>query len=464
MSSFQSFIARRYLVNTEPVLSGWITGVALVFLAVFATMVAAIAWYPATCMPLPGPTLPGWLWLGGSAALGLLPVLAIAAVLVFAKSRPHRIPGGLLAVMFLALLGALAASGIRASQSLGGHIDWPVPALALAVVAGLGAVLITIGSLAVVISGSRAYGHGWWHWVRVAISVAISPALILVIAVRVIIGQWWRGRVPGARGLLVIGAALWMLAMAPLAAVGARQAVGDVAGAALWGVIPLCAVALILAGIATWQRFGRLRPLRWHLGWAALALIVAAGILASAPWLVTAQRMWPMAHDLGIRTSPMALNIAAGAGIALAVLSGILALIRWRFTFFTTISIAGVALGSMALVIVLGVMTGFESDLREKILGSNAHILVTPKEGSFTEYRGAADIIADVPGVVAQTPFVSTEVVLATRQSYFTVVIKGVDPRTVDKVTELGQDVQEKGALERLWPLAPDGGPLIPAD
>src|SRR5262249_17908527 len=52
---------------------------------------------------------------------------------------------------------------------------------------------------------------------------------------------------------------------------------------------------------------------------------------------------------------------------------------------FTTISTFGIFLGSMALVIVLSVMNGFEADLQRKILGSNAHVLVTTVDRPFNE-------------------------------------------------------------------------------
>lgn len=54
----------------------------------------------------------------------------------------------------------------------------------------------------------------------------------------------------------------------------------------------------------------------------------------------------------------------------------------------TLISVAGVALGVMALIIVLAVMTGFEEDLKEKILGTNAHIVVLGSGGSIADYQG----------------------------------------------------------------------------
>lgn len=462
--SFQSFIARRYLINMQPRLSGWITGIALFALAVCTSMVVAIAWYPVTRPPLPGPTLPPWLWISGAAALGSMPVLMIAACFVFAKSRPHRIPGGLTAILALCALASFSALGVRASQGLDGIIAWPVSPMILAIVGGIGGLFVLVGSLLAVIGWSRAYGMGLWHWLRVGVAIALSPSLVIGTVVRVIVGRWWEsGRIPpGARGLVAMGTALLVLAMAPLAARGVRDVAADIPGWALAAMAPLLALALGLAAVALWQRFGQLRPGRGWFSWASLAALAAAGILATTPLLDVAERLWPMAHDLGIRTAPMALNMAAGGAAVLAVLVAILAVIRWRFTFFTTISIAGVALGSMALVIVLGVMTGFETDLREKILGSNAHILVTRNDAPFTNYREVAEIIADVPGVVAQTPFVSTEVVIATRQSYTSVVIKGIDPRTVDDVTELGQDVQQEGALDRLWPMAADGGVIEP--
>jgi len=75
---------------------------------------------------------------------------------------------------------------------------------------------------------------------------------------------------------------------------------------------------------------------------------------------------------------------------ALAV--GVLVLVFGIFhslqSIFTTISTYGVFLGTAALVIVLSVMNGFEADLRQKILGSNAHILVSREDGPLTEYRG----------------------------------------------------------------------------
>src|SRR5512137_1829673 len=79
----------------------------------------------------------------------------------------------------------------------------------------------------------------------------------------------------------------------------------------------------------------------------------------------------------------------------------------------TVISTAGVALGVMALIIVLAVMTGFEEELKEKILGTNAHIVVMKSGGGITDYNGLMQKLKGFGGVVAATPFIYNQVMLS---------------------------------------------------
>ncbi len=117
----------------------------------------------------------------------------------------------------------------------------------------------------------------------------------------------------------------------------------------------------------------------------------------------------------------------------------------------TFISTAGVALGVMALIIVLAVMTGFERDLREKILGTNAHIVVirsgTPMEG----YRSIMEKLKGMQGVKAATPFIYNQVMLSTGRHVSGVVLRGVDPATDRQVTRLSQAFVQ-GGMEQLEP------------
>ena len=78
----------------------------------------------------------------------------------------------------------------------------------------------------------------------------------------------------------------------------------------------------------------------------------------------------------------------------------------------TFISIAGIFLGVAALIIVLAVMNGFETDLRNKILGINSHIILMEHTGAMRDYPRVMQEVAQVPGVVAATPFIYSQAML----------------------------------------------------
>jgi len=117
----------------------------------------------------------------------------------------------------------------------------------------------------------------------------------------------------------------------------------------------------------------------------------------------------------------------------------------------TLISTAGVALGVMALIIVLAVMTGFEEDLKEKILGTNAHVVVLRNGGAIEDYEGMMSRLAKLDGVVATTPFIYNQVMLASGKHVSGVVLRGVDPQSDMKVTNLHKTMVQ-GNLQDLLP------------
>jgi lipoprotein-releasing system permease protein len=222
-------------------------------------------------------------------------------------------------------------------------------------------------------------------------------------------------------------------------------------------LIPL-AVAVLALGAAAARRT-----------WRSRAIPVAALFVALVPAAIAFVFWWRLTgYGLGeLEMSgsgidyhyPMWLTLPGGIGAALMVLSLHLLALRYFFTFFTTVSIGGVMIGSMALVITLSVMSGFETDLRQKILGSNAHVLVTREdEAPFTEYRDVMQKVERTRGVVALTPYLSSEVVIAGASNYFNVVIKGIDPRKIARVTNLGEDLEDADSLDRMYPLHGDAG------
>lgn len=110
----------------------------------------------------------------------------------------------------------------------------------------------------------------------------------------------------------------------------------------------------------------------------------------------------------------------------------------------TLISIGGVAMGVWALTVVLSVMSGFEADLKKKILGHTAHgmVLVSPGD-EFGDWREAREKVLKVPGVTGATPFLYNEVMLSTGTNLTGAILKGVDAATIGTVTDLPSSLQE---------------------
>ncbi len=100
----------------------------------------------------------------------------------------------------------------------------------------------------------------------------------------------------------------------------------------------------------------------------------------------------------------------------------------------TYLSIAGVTVGVMALLVVIAVMTGFEADLKSRILGGQSHVVLLRASGPFTEYRDLIPKVDAVPGVEAATPFIYTQTMLRSASSTTGAVLRGVDPETIGQV------------------------------
>ena len=114
----------------------------------------------------------------------------------------------------------------------------------------------------------------------------------------------------------------------------------------------------------------------------------------------------------------------------------------------TFISIAGISLGVAALIIVLGVMNGFETELRDKILGINAHILVTKFNGGISNYDKTESALAGVPGVVASTPVIMTQVILRKNDNIVAPLLRAISVASASRVISVGRMV--KGRLSAL--------------
>lgn len=111
----------------------------------------------------------------------------------------------------------------------------------------------------------------------------------------------------------------------------------------------------------------------------------------------------------------------------------------------TLISMAGVALGVMTLIIVLGVMSGFDAFLLDKIMGTESHVLVTEGRGRVIGNYG--QIMAELQGmehVLAASPVITNLVMLERGGDTAAVILKGIDLSREKNVTDLGSYLEEK--------------------
>ena len=101
-------------------------------------------------------------------------------------------------------------------------------------------------------------------------------------------------------------------------------------------------------------------------------------------------------------------------------------------TIITTISVMGVAVGVAALIIGLSLATGIHQDIRERILGANAHITVfgTPGSDGIDDYAALQEKIGRVPGVASTAPVLFEKGLMTSELNPggTAVFLKGVDP------------------------------------
>ncbi|MBT4375242.1 MAG: lipoprotein-releasing ABC transporter permease subunit [Nitrospina sp.] len=108
----------------------------------------------------------------------------------------------------------------------------------------------------------------------------------------------------------------------------------------------------------------------------------------------------------------------------------------------TWISIAGVGLGVMALIVVIAVMSGFSKDLRDKILGTNSHVVVSSMNRAMVEnYDDIVKKVRSVKGVIAAAPFIMNQVMLINGDRVSGIVVRGIDPEKEETVSDLGKNM-----------------------
>lgn len=185
-------------------------------------------------------------------------------------------------------------------------------------------------------------------------------------------------------------------------------------GSSLWGVAQYGArvVPKLVSGSDTVVPAGAV-------GWTNVALGGLVVLLYGGLWAIITRRL--MYRHIGLRTrtqKPLFVGVV------------------------TVISVLGVAIGVMALIVVLSVMSGFEADLKSKILGAHAHIIVEKYGDDFVEYEAVERTVRTVPEVQTAAAFVLGDAMITTDEGLIAgTLVKGIDPGSEDAVVEIRRNL-----------------------
>lgn len=120
-------------------------------------------------------------------------------------------------------------------------------------------------------------------------------------------------------------------------------------------------------------------------------------------------------------------------------------------SFISVLSVAGIALGVAALIVVLSVMNGFQKEVRDKMLSVLSHIEILAGATPVTDWRALAAKAGEDPRIIGAAPFVSGQAMLTHRDSVRGVFVRGVDPAEEGRVADF-LDRFVAGSIDALQP------------
>jgi lipoprotein-releasing system permease protein len=222
------------------------------------------------------------------------------------------------------------------------------------------------------------------------------------------------------------------------------------------------AVVVITGLVAAIAFAKRARPvLEWVLRLAMLGSIVAAifvlqlEVPEEAPEVLVPALVSVIALTLlGVRTHwrwiPVVMDLIELAGFRPLVASRHLRAKKSDFlAVIGVLSILAVMVSSAALVMVLSVMGGFRNDLKRKILGNHAHVVIDKEHATFTSWEPILARARDAEHVIGASPYVSGEVMVTSASNLSSAVLRGIDPEAIETVSELRSNLTS-GRLEYL--------------
>lgn len=114
----------------------------------------------------------------------------------------------------------------------------------------------------------------------------------------------------------------------------------------------------------------------------------------------------------------------------------------------TLLSVSGVTIGIMALIVVIAVMTGFDRELRDKVLGFEAHLSITEVGGLMDDSETVRGKLDQAEGVVATSPYVMGPVMLQFEDQYITGKMRGVELASEEKIIDIKSFIKPGGSAD----------------
>ena len=152
-------------------------------------------------------------------------------------------------------------------------------------------------------------------------------------------------------------------------------------------------------------------------------LFLVGTVVALLPWVLDRMEAGPLPTYIAAR------HVRAKKSGFLTLISGL--------------SIFAVALASFSLSAAISVMGGFSADLKRKILGNNAHIVVDKtSQTPWGDYEASLERVRGIPGVAAATPVVQGEVMASSASNLAGVIVHGVDPESIGSVIDLRRNIE----------------------
>lgn len=382
---------------------------------------------------------------------------------------------GIWSILHLALTGALVGAAIAIGFGQEQVPYWAIPLAVLLPDAVLTLVYATIALRKVsrVAAGTtgraRFFVLGWAAILRalgmgalaalLALALTDSSAVTFGLGATEPLPLGWRGLLDSVL-MVAAGQGTYEALIAALAVTGVSALVELGAAIVAWFLVPKNARAV----------FWVITDLLLVLGFVAVTLLLPIEPPETAPdaWQLPGIRLAVTTFGvvrLLFRAIPFVLDILEGrirvvlfgrdllpflGGFRLTAASRMLRARKSGFlTAIGALSILAVAFSSCTLTTTLSVMGGFRNDLKRKILGNNAHIVIDREHHSFDGWGPTLERVREGDHVVGATPYVQGEVMITSATNLSGAILRGIDPATIGQVTELPRNMRH-GRLEYL--------------